>query len=205
MELDKCIVGRRSARHFKLKDVDFKLVNECVNAARYAPSAGNSQCWKFIVVRNKDAKKKIVKCCEDQDWMENAPVLVVACADLHKVGQYYGARGESLYAVQGVAAAVQNFLLKAHDPGLNTCWVGSFDEDGVNRCCGISGDARPQAVIALGYSDEDPENPGREPLDNFLFFEAWGKREDKARSVWPLANKLDKLAEKLHEKISNKK
>lgn len=204
MELDKCIVGRRSVRRFKSRDVDFKLVNECINAARYAPSAGNSQCWKFVVVRNKDLRKKIVKCCEDQDWMETAPVLIVVCADLHKVGQYYGARGEALYAVQSVAAAIQNLLLKAHDLGLGTCWVGSFDEEEVSRLIGVS-EARPQAIIALGYSGEDSENPGREPLDNFMFFEAWGKREDKNRSILPLGNKLDRLAEKLHENVSKKK
>ena len=137
--------------------------------------------------------------------MIHAPVLVIACADLHKIGKYYGTRGEALYAIQGVAAAVQNLLLKAHDLGLGSCWVGTFEEDGIARLLGIPPDARPQAVVALGYVKEEEEFPGREPLDNFVFYEAWGKREDKARSAWPLGNKFDKFAEKLHEKVSKKR
>ncbi len=205
MELDKCIIGRRAVRNFRDKDVSFKLVNDCLNAARHAPSAGNSQSWKFIVVRDKETKNRIVGLCEAHEWMSSAPVLVVACADLHKIGKYYGARGEALYAVQNLAAAIQNMLLKAYDLGMSSCWVGNFDEESLIRMLNIPSDARPQAIVCLGYSNEEVEPTGREPLDNFVFFESWGKREDKSRGVWPLGSRLDKMAGKLHEKVSRKK
>ena len=209
MELDKCIVGRKSIRSFKSNDVDHKLIAECLNAARYAPSAGNSQNWKFIVISDKSLRSQVVKLCDDNEWMVSAPVLIVVCSDLSKITKFYGSRGEALYSIQGVAASIQNLLLKAHDLGLSSCWVGTFDEVELSRILNIPGDARPQAIICLGYSKLDEESIGREPLDNFVFYGSWGNRLDNSRSAFPLSKHIDhhleKIKDKIHESFVKKK
>ena len=89
--------------------------------------------------------------------MVNAPILIVVVSELDKIRRLFGVRGEALYAVQNCAAAIENLLLKSTELGLGGIWIGSFDEDKIREILKISGDARPQAIIALGYG-EDFEN-----------------------------------------------
>ena len=94
MELDKAIKGRRTIRKFAVKDVSWLLIAEILDAGRMAPSSGNLQNWYFIVVRNKEAKEKVIKNCDSyNNWAIKAPVLIVVCADLEKAKRMFGSRG----------------------------------------------------------------------------------------------------------------
>ena len=201
MELDQAIKERRSVRRFKKLDVPWYLVVECLEAAVHAPSSGNAQNWRFIVVRNSETREKVVKACDEQYWMLKAPVLIVICSDLTKVRRLFGVRGEALYAVQNCAAAMENLLLKASELGLGATWIGAFDETKLNELLKIDGDVRPQAIFALGYADEYEEKSKREPLENVVFFEEYGKKEDKIRGkLTPITDMLKKGFGKIIEK-----
>jgi len=190
MELNKCIKERRSVRSFLNKKVPMDLVLDCLDSARYAPSSGNVQNFKFIVIDDNTKIKKISSLCSKQEFISQSPVLIVVCAVLDKIKELYGSRGEALYSIQNCAIATQNLLLKAYDSNLSTCWIGDFDEVLLTKELEIKDFARPQAIICLGYSDEK-NKPKRMPLDNFVFFNKYGKRE-RDTSFTPLGKYVRK-------------
>ena len=153
MEVKEAIEKRRSIRKYKSRGVELSIVEKLLYYANLAPSAGNLQARDFVIVDDKELKKKIARAAYNQEFVEEAPVLVVFCANLRRIAPY-GERGKSLYCIQDATAAIQNFLLAAFDEGLATCWVGAFDEKEVGRLLGLPKWIRPVAIITLGYGDE---------------------------------------------------
>lgn len=168
------IKGRRSIRSFK---VDEKIPREdllkILEAATYAPSAGNRQPWEFIIVEKEDIKKKISEAAYGQMWMMEAPIIIVVCANEDRSASRYGERGRRLYCIQDTAAAIQNMLLVAYAMGYGTCWVGAFNEEEVRRILGIPSGVRPIAIIPIGKPDEKPFMPPRIPLEKLLHYEKY--------------------------------
>ncbi len=203
MELDKVLKERKSVRKFKKLDIPWYLVAECLEAAIEAPSSGNVQNWRFIVVRNPENKEQVIKACEEQYWMLHAPVIIVVCSELEKIRRLFGIRGEALYAVQNCAAAIENLILKAHELGLGSTWIGAFDEMKLRESVNLDPELRPQAVIALGYSGEVEEKSKREPLDNVISFEKFGQRFDTTRGVYPLTDKAGKHIKNFIDKVKH--
>jgi nitroreductase len=80
MELDEAIKGRRSIRSYKPEDVPDTIVEKLIEAATYAPSAGNIQPWRFVIARNAAAKKELAEAA-NQTWIKEAPVVIVVCAN----------------------------------------------------------------------------------------------------------------------------
>lgn len=129
MDVLEAIKGRRSMRAFKNRNVSKEIVEKLVDAARYAPSAGNIQPWEFIIVRKAEIKRKLAKAALSQSFIKEATVVIIVCADETRSSHGYEARGKTLYCIQDTAAAIQNILLTAHSLGLGTCWVGAFKEE----------------------------------------------------------------------------
>ncbi len=181
MEVFECISTRRSIRKYLDIPVEWDKVGTILEAGRLAPSSGNMQDFKFIVVQDEEKRKAIAEASLRQHWMSKAPVYIVVCADLKKSERFYGVRGSRLYSIQNCAAAIENMLLTAHSLDLGACWVGAFDENVVSRVLNIPDYARPQAIITIGYSDENPKAPQRFPLTTVTFLEKYGNRiKDKA-------------------------
>jgi len=183
-----------------------------LEAGKYAPSAGNLQNWKFIVVKNDGKRKSIAKACLNQEWMKIAPIYIVVVAEPKKAERYYGSRGARLYTTQGCAAAIENMLLAAHNLGLGSCWVGAFDEDEIWRVLGLPEDVTVQGIITIGYADEKPEQPLKHRIEHIMFFDKWwGRIEAPKTSLgwWSPYNKKmvdegKKLVKKVHKKVKEK-
>jgi nitroreductase len=141
---------RRSVRSFKEDDIPMEIINELLEAARSAPSAGNYQPWHFYIIKDKALKEGLCAAAYQQNFMLSAPVHIVVCADLVKSAVRYGVRGTNLYAIQDTAAAIQNLLLYATEKGLGTCWCGAFDEQKVSKLLNLKSE-RPVAIIPIGY------------------------------------------------------
>lgn len=167
---------RRSIRKYKEDTVALDLIGAVIEAGIMAPSAGNQQMWKFIVVQNEQKRKAIAEACLEQYWMSRAPVHIVVVAEDEKARKWYGVRGEKLYSIQTCAAAIENMILAAEELGLGACWVGAFEEGIVSRICGIPESARPQAIVTLGYADETPRKKTVQPLERVIFLESFGSR-----------------------------
>ncbi len=169
MDVFEAIRRRRSIRRFLSdRDVDEKDLIMLLEAATLAPSAGNAQPWRFIVVRTPELKAALARAALGQGFVAEAPVVIVVCVDLARARAAYGERGESLYCIQDTAAAVQNINLAAVSLGLGTCWVGAFDEAEVMMALDLPASLRPVALIPLGYPAESPRPRPRRPLDEVV-------------------------------------
>ena len=178
MEVKEAIRTRRSIRKYLKKEVDDKIIAEIIETAKFAPSSGNIQNWKFIVVKDPKKIKEITASALNQSWMNQAPVHIVVCNCLTNIKKLYKERGEKLYSTQNCAAAIQNILLTAHSLGLGSCWVGAFDKVGVKRVLRIPNNVEPEAIVTLGYSsDKIFQKPHRHELHELTFFEEWDKKE----------------------------
>ncbi len=176
METLECIKTRRSIRKYADTPLEFEKIGNVLEAGRCAPSAGNLQDWKFILVTEFETRRKISEACLQQYWMESAPVHIIVCAQPEKSERFYGERGRKMYSIQNCAAVAQNMVLAANDQGLGACWVSAFHEDMLRSAINIPPDVIPQVVVTLGYSDEHPAEPPKFPIENVVFIEKWGNR-----------------------------
>ncbi len=174
MEALDCIKTRHSIRKFLDREIPWDMLYKIIEAATHAPSSGNLQNWRFIIVTDSALKHKIAEAALEQYWLETAPVLIVVCSLEGKVERFYGLRGKRLYAIQNCAAAIQNMLLAAHALGLGACWVGAFDEELIAKILDIKLDeARPQAIVPIGYPDESPAETERDKVEQVTYFNKW--------------------------------
>lgn len=175
METRDAITKRFSAKSYLDKKVDKGMIAEILDVAKNAPSSGNLQNWKVVVVDDKEKKNQIVSTCLSQKWMNQASVFIVVCNDHENVNKMYGARGKDIYSVQNCAAFIQNILTAATDLGLNSCWVGSFEIEKLKQILRIPDNVRPEVVITLGYSDEIKQET-RISIDNFSYINEYGNK-----------------------------
>lgn len=161
MELLKAILGRRSVRKYVRKEVEREKIDEMLKAATWAPSAGNMQAWRFYVVKNGGRRTALWRACRNQGHVQDASHLIVVGFDRRVAFRSYGKRGEELYAIQDTAAAIQNMMLRAHELGLGTCWVGAFEAADVTKLLELPADVKPVAVVTVGYPDESPKSDRR--------------------------------------------
>jgi len=209
MDVFECIVTRRSVRSYEKKDVPNELIGQMLEAAVRAPSAGNVQPWEFIVVKDIEIKKQLALAALRQSHVEEAPVVIVVCADPEKA-ERYGERGKSLYYIQDTAAAIENMLLTAHSLGLGTCWVGAFEEDEIRKILNIPQKLKPVALITVGFpiEYEKPTKTSRIPFENITSIDKYGKTSpwihdygyDWKYKLEPLEKHIEKIKKRLSEK-----
>lgn len=164
------IKKRRSIRSFKKEPIPDDILLQILEAARWAPSAGNLQPWHFIVVKNNEVKKLLAMAALNQMFIAEAYVVIVVCAIPSVSASRYGVRGEKLYCLQDTAAAIQNMLLAAASLGIGSCWVGAFDEERVKNILRLPHYARPVAIVPMGYPAKVPTAPPRRHLKEIVTF-----------------------------------
>ena len=173
MDLLEIIKNRRSIRVFKKQDVPQDIIEKLLEAARWAPSAGNVQPWAFVVASSQKMKQSLSMAAFGQKDLEEASVVFVVCADEKLAEQSYGVRGKSLYCLQDTAAAIQNILLTAYSLGLGSCWIGAFKEDEIRQAIKAPKEMRPVALIPVGYPNEAPAARRRRPLCEIIHKETF--------------------------------
>ncbi len=164
----ECIQQRRSIREFQPTPIPPDVLTKLVEAAAWAPSAGNWQSWRFVVVLRKELRDGLVVASNGQDFLEQAPAIIVVCAEPDRAAHHYGERARDLYCLQDTAAAIQNLLLAAHALGLGACWVGDYEEDKVQKLLKLDPSFRPIALIPVGYPNEHPSPRWRRPLSEVM-------------------------------------
>ena len=170
------IKNRRTIKTFMPKYVSWEKISRIIDAGRHAPSCGNVQNWKFLLVSDPDQKQQVAEAAYKQYEIIQAGTLIIVCGEPEKAERYYGLRGERLYSVQNCAAAIQNMLLEAESLGLGTRWIGGFDEEALKTMFKIPPDVRPQAIIAIGSPKEVPPKPPKYPLETVVYFGSWRLR-----------------------------
>ena len=165
MDVLEAIKERRSIRSYELKAVPEEKLTPILEAGRWAPSAGNRQPWRFIVVRDEKVKNELARVAVWGSFLAQAPVAIGVVID---------PQGSS-HPVEDGAAATQNMLLAAHALGLGTCWIGSYGSDYEARAkevLGIPGDKRLLSLISLGYPAESPRK-GRMELSELVCYDRY--------------------------------
>jgi nitroreductase len=187
MEVFEAIKTRRSIRKYKSTPVDDKTIELVLEAARWAPSWHNSQCRRFIVVRDSKIKDKIADTSiavsdrpnRGAEAIRNAPVAIVACAELGKSG-YSAREPRELVTDKGdwfmfdVALAMQNLTLAAHSLGLGTVHIGAFDAKKAANILGVPEGFAVVSMTPLGYPDEEPKVRPRKELSEIVFYDKFG-------------------------------
>ena len=173
MDLFEAIRHRRSIRAYTRQNVSEEEVEKLIDAARWAPSAGNIQPWEFIIIRDAKIKQKLTTAALDQTFIEEAPIVIVVCADEVRSNEGYGNRGATLYCLQDTAAAIQNISLAAHALGLGTCWVGAFREELVKKALNVPMNVRPVAIIPVGHAAEKPIARSKRPFREIVHYDTF--------------------------------
>jgi nitroreductase len=174
MNVIEAIKNRGSTRAFTNEPVSHEEVEQLIDAARHAPSAGNIQPWEFIIIRDPEIKKSIAQAALNQTFIEQASVTIAVCADTAKSGRGYGSRGTDLYCIQDTAAATQNILLSAEALGLATCWIGAFNEKQVKEILNLPNEVRPLALIPVGHRTvAGPRTRPRRPIVEIIHYETY--------------------------------
>ena len=176
MNVFEAIKTRRSVRAFTDKPVADEEVEKLIEAARWAPSAGNLQPWEFVIVRDPQVKRGLCEAALNQAFVEEAPVVIVVCANPTRSSKGYGSRGINLYCLQDTAAATQNILLAAHAIGLATCWVGAFKEEEARKTLNAPEELRPIAILPVGHPAEKPMARPRRHLNDITHHETFGRK-----------------------------
>jgi nitroreductase len=181
MALLELLKQRKSVRNFLDRPVEREKILMCLEAARVAPSACNSQPWKFVIVDDRELKKKLCKKAFGGIYAINhfcrtAPVIVVVVSEkskfLARIGGMF--RGTKYYLID-IGIAGEHFVLQAEDLGLGTCWIGWFNESAVKSLLNIPNNKKIDILIALGYYDKEKVKAehAREPLDKITSFNSY--------------------------------
>ena len=169
MEFLELVNKRQSDRKYAPKPVAREHILKCLEAARLAPSACNSQPWKFIVV---DDRAKLAEMSEAaiglgmNKFTVQVPVLVAVVQENMNLSAKAGSIVKSKdYSMRDLGIAVEHFCLQAAELGLGTCIMGWFDEKKVKKLLGVPRSRRIQLLIALGHPDAPTREKIRKPLE----------------------------------------
>ncbi len=156
----KIIKERRSVRSFQKKDIPDDVITKLIDAIVWAPSAGNLQARKFYFVKSDKMKRDIATAALNQNFIAEAPLVVVGCTD-RRIESRYGDRGINLYSIQDAACSIMNMMLTAWENGLGSVWVGAFRESDVFEIFDMPNNLRPVAIVPVGYPLRIPSAPPR--------------------------------------------
>ncbi|MDP3790903.1 MAG: nitroreductase family protein [Candidatus Omnitrophota bacterium] len=168
---------RSSVRRYSARPIPREVIGRCLEAARLAPSACNSQPWYFIIVDDPSLKDKISAAAFSgiysmNSFAKNAPALAVV---VREKSSRLAAAGGCFRGVQynliDIGIACEHFILQAAEDGVGTCWLGWFNERAVKKALGIPREKKADMIISMGYPEKISERPKtRKSLDEISTF-----------------------------------
>lgn len=161
MHILKAVKERRSIRDFHKKEIPQEIIDKLIDALIWAPSAGNLQARKFYFIKDEKIKKRLAHAALNQNFIAEAPLVIIGCTDSSRISWRYGERGVNLYSIQDVACSIMGMMLVAHEEGLGSVWVGAFNEVAVSEILSLPRDLRPVAIVPIGYPSKIPYPPPR--------------------------------------------
>ena len=165
----EAIKKRRSVRSYQDKEIPEEILKQILEAGRLAPSAKNTQSWKFIVVKDKNLRKKLVPACKNQEFVGEAPVVIAGCGTNP---DYKMSNGEFAYPID-LAIALDHMSLEAASLGLGTCWIGAFYQDQVKNILRVPEDVRIVNLLTLGYPKKLGTKTGRKLLSEIVCYDKY--------------------------------
>jgi len=182
--LSKVFIKRHSGENFLLKPLQRDQIEALIQSARWSPSSFNDQPWNFIICnyfKNKDSHAKVVNSIYGQEWVENAPLLVVVVTRKN----YLYNDEENEWAEYDTGAAAISMSLQATKMDLMAHQVGGFDKEEIVEALGIPNGFEPKAIIAIGYEDKEQKNNNsrsRRAVKENFFFDHWGQSKSNTNA-----------------------
>jgi len=158
---------RYSVRGYKADPVEADKLQEVLEAARLAPTAGNRQRFELIVIQTAGREEELRR-IYDKDWFVQAPLVICACRY-----PMDPARQRKDYTDVDVGIVVDHLTLAATELGLGTCWIGAFDPAAARKILGLPDEVEPVVFTPLGYPADPPRVKQRKPLDDLVRYEHW--------------------------------
>ena len=168
MTVLEAIRNRYSCRSYQDKPIERDKLDSIFEAARLAPSAKNLQDWRFVLVTDRETKRKLAEAANNQRFLENAGAIIIGCTNSDHVMRC----GQAVGPID-VAIALEHICLQATELGLATCWIGSFYPEKVRPIVGVPDDITIVELMAVGYPADKPKEPRREPVENMLCYDKW--------------------------------
>lgn len=170
MDVYEAIRLRKSVRSYQDKPIEDDKLNRVLEAMRLAPSASNRQEWRFVVVQDKETKKRLAVAANNQAFLADAAAVLVCCADSSDHMMPCGIKSFSV----DVSIAIDHLTLAAVAEGLGTCWIGAFDPEKVKEILGIPKEVVIVELMPLGYpTDASQKEKSRKPLSEIVRREKW--------------------------------
>lgn len=171
---------RYSTRKYRPDTVEREKILRCLEAARLAPSACNSQPWSFIVVDDPALKEKVASethapAMPLNRFVHQAPVLLVLILEKSRaIAQIAGLLRNREYRLIDIGIAAEHICLQAAEEGLGTCMLGWFNEKNIQRLLGIPAQKRIGLLITLGYPEGNASMAkSRKNMEQLLHFNGW--------------------------------
>lgn len=170
------VSNRQSDRAYLDKLVEEDKLLRCLEAARLAPSACNSQPWTFVVVNDKILKNKIADTTSNRllplnHFTKQAPVHIVIVQEFANLTSSIGrAIKDKDYTLIDIGIAAEHFCLQAASEGLGSCMIGWFNEKKVKSLLNIPANKRPLLIITLGYSADTLREKKRKSIEKITRF-----------------------------------
>lgn len=179
MKVLDIIKERRSVRDFTDEDVSDEEIETVIDAARWAPSWANTQCWDFVIIKDDEMKKRLLDAFgptnPGKKSVEKAPAIIVVCGKKKvsgvKDGEYVTTKGDWL--MFDTALATQNICLQAHALGLGTVILGFFDAEYVAKVLNIPDNVEVVVIVPIGRPARVPKAPKRRELNEIIHWERY--------------------------------
>lgn len=169
LETSEALKNRRSVRKFKDKKVEKKKIIEMIDSARLAPSGKNIQPVEYIVIQNEKKRKEITKIASGGDFIAEAPLCIAVISK------------KCEHDIEDGSAATENILISAKAQGLDSCWVAGYKKDyssGIENYFSLPEDYRLISLLAIGYSDVNPEPPAKKSIEEVIHYENFNKKKE---------------------------
>ncbi len=174
-ELLSLMKSRRSIRRYQDRPVPDELVEQMLEAARWAPSATNRQPWRFIIIRDPQVRHQVAQYAASYfvRWahVEEAPLLIVLCGQA-------GWR----WLHEDVTLAGMQLMLQAHALGLGTCWIGAVEHEPLIEILRIPKEIEIVGLLTVGFPAENPPPPARKPLADLVYYNVYGNQQPSDRA-----------------------
>jgi len=156
------VLSRRSIRRYEKQDIPKDVLDKILEAGRQAPSAGNKQPWRFIVLTDYDIKEKLSH-GRWNTFVKDSVFTVVGCG---YIGDEYGRK----WSTVDTSIALQNMVIAAWGLGIGSCWIGDFQEAEVKRLLNIPEDRKVIALVTFGYPAEKIGSRQKKPIDEIVSY-----------------------------------
>jgi nitroreductase len=164
---------RRSIRRYKADPVPEEMLDQVLEAGRWAPSASNRQPWTFVVVRDEAVRRELARHAAYYfvRWAHasEAPVLIALCGNAKN-------RVYRRFLHEDVGLAGSQIMLQAKALGLGTCWLGGVDRAAMAQVLKLPEELEVIGLLTLGFPAEDPPPTPRKSLSEIVHYEVYGNK-----------------------------